>query len=85
MIVRGKPKAEYQTQIVKFMGPTWALSAPDGPHIGNRNLAIGERWAIVNPANSITIENFYSVQLPLGHLLLNTTLYMAGTSPWQSV
>ena len=23
------------------MGPTWVLSAPDGPHIGSTNLAIG--------------------------------------------
>ena len=22
------------------MGPTWALSAPDGPHVGPMNLAI---------------------------------------------
>ena len=24
------------------MGPTWALSAPDGPHVGPMNLAIRE-------------------------------------------
>ena len=24
------------------MGPTWVLSAPDGPHFGSRNLAIRE-------------------------------------------
>ena len=24
------------------MGPTWVLSAPDGPHIGSMNLAIWE-------------------------------------------
>ena len=24
------------------MGPTWALSAPDGPHVGPMNLAIWE-------------------------------------------
>ena len=24
------------------MGPTWILSAPDGPHAGPMNLAIGE-------------------------------------------
>ena len=23
------------------MGPTWVLSAPDGPHVGPMNLAIG--------------------------------------------
>ena len=26
------------------MGPTWVLSAPDGPHVGPMNLAIGEWW-----------------------------------------
>ena len=33
------------SQIAKFMGanmgPTWVLSAPDGPHVGPMNLAIG--------------------------------------------
>ena len=28
------------TQIAKFMGPTWVLSAPDGPHVGPMNLVI---------------------------------------------
>ena len=28
------------SQIAKFMGPTWVLSAPDGPHVGPMNLAI---------------------------------------------
>ena len=23
------------------MGPSWVLSAPDGPHVGHMNLAIG--------------------------------------------
>ena len=27
------------------MGPTWALSAPDGPHIGPMNLAIRDMYA----------------------------------------
>ena len=26
------------------MGPTWVLSAPDGPHVGPINLAIREQW-----------------------------------------
>ena len=30
------------TQIARFMGPTWVLSAPDGPHFGPMNLAIRE-------------------------------------------
>ena len=37
-------------QIAKFMGPTWVLSAPVGPHIGPMNIAIrdvlGDIWAI---------------------------------------
>ena len=24
------------------MGPTWVLSAPDGPHVGPRNIAISK-------------------------------------------
>ena len=28
------------------MGPTWVLSAPDGPHIGPMNLAIKEHIVI---------------------------------------
>ena len=32
------------------MGPTWVLSAPDGPHIGPINLAIREgTWTAVPP------------------------------------
>ena len=27
------------------MGPTWVLSAPDGPHVDPMNLAIGGRYA----------------------------------------
>ena len=27
---------------VAHMGPTWVLSAPDGPHVGPMNLAIRE-------------------------------------------
>ena len=33
------------SQIAKFMGPTWVLSAPDGPHVGPMNLAI-RGWVI---------------------------------------
>ena len=28
------------TKIARFMGPTWVLSAPDGPHVGPMSLAI---------------------------------------------
>ena len=28
------------SQTARFMGPTWVLSAPDGPNVGPMNLAI---------------------------------------------
>ena len=28
------------------MGPTWGLSAPDGPHVGPMNLAIRVVWLV---------------------------------------
>ena len=28
---------------VANMGPTWVLAAPDGPHVGPRNVANGDR------------------------------------------
>ena len=31
------------------MGPTWVLSAPDGPHVGPMNLAIRVRDPTCNP------------------------------------
>ena len=32
----------WSTQIARFMGPTWVLTAPDGPHVGPMNLALKE-------------------------------------------
>ena len=34
------------TQTAKFMGPTWVMSAPDGPHVGPMNLAIRGHFQI---------------------------------------
>ena len=34
------------------MGPTWALSAPDGPHVGPMNLAIRECTAHTSPVRT---------------------------------
>ena len=31
------------------MGPTWVLSAPDGPHVGSMNLAIRDVIKIIVP------------------------------------
>ena len=57
------------SQIAKFMGPTWrptwALSVPDGPHVGPMNLAIRDHievqwymyaslnWIIVGSGNDL--------------------------------
>ena len=38
------------TQKAKFMGPTWVLSAQDGPHVGPMNLVI--RVSIFYDGNS---------------------------------
>ena len=38
------------------MGPTWVLSAPDGPHVGPMNLAIGD-----------VIPNLFHYTASLGH------------------
>ena len=38
------------------MGPTWVLSAPDGPHVGPMNLAIG---VVINAGKSDIWLNIY--------------------------
>ena len=44
------------------MGPTWVLSAPDGPHVGPINLAIREaQWRHTLKAESHHNANFSSV------------------------
>ena len=39
------------------MGPTWVLSAPDGPHVGPMNLAI---WVTLAPAGSRHVAKRWS-------------------------
>ena len=41
------------------MGPTWGLSAPNGPHVGHMNLAIRDcfRWIVVWWYGAITWTN----------------------------
>ena len=46
------------------MGPTWVLSAPDGPHIGPMNLAIRvppSRRAQINTYDTMPIGRIYSI------------------------
>ena len=39
------------------MGPTWVLSAPDGPHVGPMNLAIR---GVLRAGQPVTVETLYS-------------------------
>ena len=41
------------------MGPTWVLSAPDGPHVGPMNLAI---WDIIMIEQPCKVLTFYLIQ-----------------------
>ena len=37
------------------MGPTWVLSAPDGPHVGPMNLAIKGDNVLMDPCDLFTL------------------------------
>ena len=56
-------------QIARLMGPTWVLSAPDGPHIGPMNLAIGDaistctHTSFANRSLSRMVQPFVSLQI----------------------
>ena len=39
------------------MGPTWALSAPDGPHVGPMNLAIRDHTNLTAPETSLHMRH----------------------------
>ena len=39
------------------IGPTWVLSAPDGPHIGPMNLAIREGMEPIFPVTSLPVSS----------------------------
>ena len=40
LLVAWQVLTNISTQTARFVGPTWVLSAPDGPHVGPMNLAI---------------------------------------------
>ena len=48
------------------MGPTWVLSASDGPHVGPKNLAIKD--------DCIRDDDFISLQRPRSLTLVNETV-----------
>ena len=43
------------------MGPTWVLSAPDGPHVGPMNLAIRECKLIINEILWHSLQGYVSL------------------------
>ena len=74
------PLAHLHPQIahVANMGPTWVLSAPDGPHIGPMNLAIRDpldpppthTFSISAPSPATHLPTLHSIR-PLTHPLIS--------------
>ena len=73
------------TQIAKFtrptwgqhganMGPTWVLSAPDGPHVGPMNLAIS-KWRLLNDGQVVQ-ASMYDVCSYYGPSSSDATLWI---------
>ena len=60
-------------QIAKFMGPTWVLSAPDGPHVGPMNLAI--RVSVLGRSNLCWFTILTESILSLGMAILFWALF----------
>ena len=58
------------SQIAKFMGPTWVLSAPDGPHVGFMNLAMRDDMnksinvSLVQCIYCVTLQTFSLIPHP---------------------
>ena len=46
------------------MGPTWVLSAPDGPHVGPINLAIGVA-SVHDGSYDVVVESTVNIQLSI--------------------
>ena len=55
------------------MGPTWVLSAPDGPHVGPMNFAIRVYIVIVNLCHSHQPHNPGHVH-PYDHAIANVVV-----------
>ena len=80
-----QPVHVYITEIVKTpeskvhganMGPTWALSAPDDPHVGPTNLTIRDSYRLLT--KRVTRETIYR-PLSISAFVLPWT----GETPWQ--
>ena len=59
------------------MGPTWVLSAPDGPHVGPMNLAIRDGLNTLNPMCCVTMCLLSGMVCPfyfMGYIVYGTRL-----------
>ena len=50
------------------MGPTWVLSAPDGPHVGPMNFAIWDSLTVVTLCVIVLKRRIRSKKEPIGLL-----------------
>ena len=71
------------------MGPTWVLSAPDGPHLGPMSLAIWDvltEWGLYEMANKFADNIFKQILLnEKFYILLQISLVFVakGSILWQ--
>ena len=61
------------SQIAKFMGPTWGLSAPCGPHVGPMNLVI--RDCSLNVRNISEVHGTHSARTCLSIIIPNRSFH----------
>ena len=79
---------KYTPQIAKFiganMGPTWVLSAPDGPHVGPMNLAISDMSLNVDITGSSWESRMWKFEVGMGshsEHIGNSTYTVFNSSP----
>ena len=64
------------------MGPTWVLSAPDGPHVGPINLAIGAVLDHDAPVDVFDDEDTVNMAQDRGHMSLTVHSHIAAITPY---
>ena len=45
------------------MGPTWVLSAPDGPHVGRMNIALRDVMLLLCYKNEMILVDVYQLNV----------------------
>ena len=84
-LVKGRSRASATIPDSKVhvanMGPTWVLSAPDGPHVGPMNLAIG----MILPQISYNIPASAEEEFTCCYLyeLLDISSHIVCSFPWE--